>query len=112
MSLPNRHSDIQLQHGHLVERIKNCSQRDWITACERLGLFPRPDAGRGSHCAVYATPDWPPQDSAACVLTIARNLYPQIQRAMVKRLVAFGLESGAYAETDVWAALNVKMPRA
>ncbi|KKU50168.1 MAG: hypothetical protein UX71_C0002G0139 [Parcubacteria group bacterium GW2011_GWA1_47_10] len=108
MSSPNLHSSIKLAEGKLVDRIKGCTQKDWIKACERLGLCVLPNAGRGSHCAVYKDNTCPPEDSSCCVVTIPQNVYPNFQRDLVKKVVAYGLASGKYTEGDVWKALGVK----
>lgn len=108
MSSRNQRSEVNLEYGHLVDRIKGYDQKDWMKACERLGLCVRPEAGRGSHCAVYSNEVWPPE-SDAVVVTLASNYYPQIQRATLKKIIGYGVLSGRYTEKDVWDALKVKI---
>jgi hypothetical protein len=108
MSLPDSYSSIKLSDGELVNRIKGCNQSDWMKACERLGLYVLPGAGKGSHCAVYKDNVCPPEDSSCCVVTIPRNTYPNFQRDLVKKVVFYGQRSGKYTEEDVWKALGVK----
>lgn len=90
-------------------RIKNLSQKDWIKVSKKLGLFV-PDTGATSHVAVYKSEKCPASDSKCLVLTIAKNLYPEIQRDMIKKLVLEGIQSGNYSEEDVWVALGIKVP--
>lgn len=107
-SLPNSHSEIKLEEGELVNRIKGFDQKDWIKACARLGLCVLPAFGRGSHCAVYKDNVCPPEDSSCCVVTLPSNIYPNFQRDLVKKIVLYGIQSGKYTEKDVWKALGVK----
>lgn len=102
------HSEIKLEHGDLVNQIKGFNQSDWKKACERLGLYVLPSAGKGSHCAVYKNSVCPPEDSSCCVVTIPMNIYPNFQRDLVKKVVLYGMQSGKYTEDDVWRALGVK----
>lgn len=108
MSSPNEHSDVKLERGQLVDRIKNLSQKEWMRACERLGLCVRPEAGKGGHCAVYKDEVWPPESPASCITTLPNSLYPNIQRNLVKKVVGYGRSSGKYTEDDVWTALKIK----
>lgn len=107
-STPESHSGVRLAKGKLVDRIKNYGQKEWINACERLGLHVDTASGRGSHCAVYKNATCNPQDRSCCVVTIPKNVYPNFQRDMVKKLVLHGVQSGKYTEDDVWNALQVK----
>jgi hypothetical protein len=108
MSSPNNFSEVRLERGDLVDRIKNYTQRDWVAACKRLGLYVRTDAGKGAHCAVYKDDIWPPINSSSCILTLPPTMYPNIQRNQLKKIVGYGLESNKYEEKDVWKALKVK----
>lgn len=107
MSLPNSHREIHLEYGEKVNQIKNLNQKDWMKACEKLSLFVVPASGKGSHCAVFKSPDCPPQDSTCLVLTIPHKIYPNFQRDIVKKLVLYGIKSGTYTEKDLWEILNV-----
>lgn len=107
MSLPNSYREIRLADGEKVNQIKNKNQKDWEKACEKLGLYVIPSFGKGSHCAVYKDSVCPPEDSSCCVVTIPRNIYPEFQRDLVKKVLFYGLVSGKYVENDVWEALEV-----
>ncbi len=108
MPSPESHSEVRLEKGERVARIKNYGQKDWMRACERLGLSVRAGSGKGSHCAVYTDADASAEDRNSCVVTIPTNVYENFQRDLVKKIVLFGLRSGRYAEDDVWKALKVK----
>lgn len=103
------YNEVKLENGKLVDRIKNHSQKDWITACERLGLFVVPALGKGSHCAVYKNKECPPEDSSCCVLTIPKTIYPNCQRDFFKKVLLFGKNSNNYTEEDIWKALDIKI---
>ena len=108
MSSPRSHSEIKLTDGKLVDSIKNYNQQDWIAACRKLGLYVVPALGKGSHCAVYKDNVCPPEDSQCCVVTLPRNIYPNFQRDLVKKVLLYGIQSGKYTEKDIWKALGVK----
>ena len=92
----------------LPPRSEYSSRKDWEKACEKLGLYVVPSFGKGSHCAVYKDSVCPPEDnSSCCVVTIPRNIYPEFQRDLVKKVLFYGLVSGKYVEKDVWEALEV-----
>ncbi|PIQ91570.1 MAG: hypothetical protein COV70_03020 [Parcubacteria group bacterium CG11_big_fil_rev_8_21_14_0_20_39_22] len=104
--------NVSIKEGKLVDRIKNLKQRDWIKACERLGLHVLTSHGKGSHCAVYKNNTCPPGDSSCCVVTIPHNLYSQIQRDIFKKILSYGLKEQKYSEEDIWIALKIKKKRA
>jgi hypothetical protein len=108
MSSPKSSSEVKLAEGKLVDSIKNYNQQDWMKACERLGLYVAPALGKGSHCAVYKDNVCPPENSQGCVVLLPRNMYPNFQRDLVKKVVLYGIQSGKYNEKDVWKALGVK----
>ena len=107
MFSPSSYREVKLVNGEKVNQIKNKNQKDWETACERLGLYVVPSFGKGSHCAVYKDSVCPPEDSSCCVVTIPRNIYPEFQRDLVKKVLFYGLTSGKYTEQDLWEALGV-----
>lgn len=107
MPSPRDYREVRLERGQLVNQIKGHGQRDWMKACEKLGLCVVPASGRGSHCAVYKNNVCPPEDSSCCVVTIPTNLYPNFQRDLVKKVLLYGLQSGRYDEDDLWRALGV-----
>lgn len=106
-SLPDHYRSVKLQHGDLVDRIKNATQHDWITVCRALGLHVSPSYGRGSHAVAYKSVSCPAHDSTCLVLTIVHKPHPQIQRDYVKKVVHHGLSSGLYGEADVWKAFGL-----
>lgn len=101
-------ANVKLQHSNLLNRIKNLTQNDWIKACKRLGLDVDKTKGRGSHCCVYEPNCKTKNTSEYLIATIQRNLYPQIQTKILKRVVCYGIESAKYTEQDVWLVLKVK----
>lgn len=111
MSSPNEYREVKLANGELVDRIKNYTQKDWITVCKRLGLHVPEGAGKGSHCAVYKSADCPPEDSSCCIATIPQTLYPNIQRDYVKKIVFYGQQSGKYTEAEFWSAVGIKVKK-
>lgn len=104
-------SEVKLKYGSLVDRIKNFKQKDWVKASLELGLYIPDVRGTGSHIAVYKSSECPVSDSRCLVVTIQGQIYPQIQRDYIKKLVFEGQRSGKYNEEDVWKALGVKLPK-
>jgi hypothetical protein len=98
---------VKLQRGELTQQIKNLKQKDWLKACERLGLWVAEGGGKGSHVAVYCEVDCNRSNSNNLVLTVQKHLTPNIQTDKLKQLVAYGQHSGAYSEDDVWRALRI-----
>lgn len=107
MPFADSYRSVKLEHGERIDQIKNLTQQQWATACTKLGLFVSRSNGKGSHIAVYKSATCLPSDSTSLVLTITQNIYPNIQRDFVKKVVGYGISSGLYAEGDVWAALGV-----
>jgi hypothetical protein len=105
--VPNSPQEVKLAKGHLVNQIKNLGQEEWMRICRALGLHVVPSAGRGSHCAVFKSPECPASDRSCCVVTLPRHIYPNFQRVLVKQLLLHGLQSGKYAEDDIWKATGV-----
>lgn len=103
-------SEVKLKYGSLGVKIKNLTQKDWVKVSKKLGLFVPDGGGNGSHVAVYKSKECPVYDSECLVVTIAKKLFPEIQRDMVKKLVLEGIQSGNYTEEDVWGALGIKVP--
>lgn len=101
------YSSVKLNNGHLIDRIKNYQQNDWIVACKRLGLNVQIANGRGSHVAVYKA-GTAISDKNSLVATLTHKMFPNIQRDIFKKILAYGIESGLYSEDDVWKALGVK----
>jgi hypothetical protein len=108
MSLPSSHREVKLNDGHLVDQIKNLGQKDWVEACRKLGLYIPDGYGKGSHCAVYKDNVCPPEDRSCCVVTLPRNIYPNFQRDLIKKVLLYGIQSGKYNEDDLWIAIGVK----
>ena len=107
MSLPSSYHEVKLVRGHLVNQIKNLDQKGWMKACQKLGLYVAPDSGRGSHCAIYESNVCPPENSDCCVVTLPRNIYPNFQRDLLKKVVYFGIKTSRYDEDAVWKALGI-----
>ena len=107
MSSPSEYRGVRLERGHLVNQVKNLGQQDWINVCRKLGLHVPEGYGKGSHCAVYKNDKCPPEDSSCCVVTLPRNIYPNFQRDLIKKIIYHGLQSGAYSEDDLWRVLDV-----
>lgn len=108
MSSPDSYREIKLKRGHLVNQVKNLTQEEWIRACVKLGLCVPEGAGKGSHCAVYKDNVCPHEESSCCVVTLPRNIYPNFQRDLIKKLLFYGISSGKYGEDDLWKILKVK----
>jgi ferredoxin-like protein FixX len=108
MQSPSCYQEVKLENGHLVNQIKGHDQKDWMTACERLGLNVLTTQGKGSHVAVYKDKTCQPQDRSCCVVTLPTKIYPNFQRDLVKKVVFHGIESKKYTEDEVWVALGVK----
>ncbi len=98
---------VKLEHGELTQRIKGLKQKDWVKACERLGLWVAEGGGRGSHVAIYNEENCDRSNRDNLVLTVQKHLTPNIQTDKLKQLVAYGLESKKYTEIDVWKALKI-----
>jgi hypothetical protein len=98
---------VKLEYGHLTQQIKNLNQRDWVKACEHLGIWIADGGGKGSHVCGYKEINCDRSDSTMLVITIQRHLTPNIQTDKLKQLVAYGKESGKYTERDVWQALGI-----
>jgi len=43
---------IKIVRGNLTQQIKNTTQKELVSACERLGLWVADGGGKGSHVAV------------------------------------------------------------
>ena len=69
-------------------------QKDWIKACERLGLIVETNRGKGSHCLIKH-----PQTEHK--YTIQRHLHKFINIKIFKKMMEWGFE-----ENDIWNALN------
>ena len=82
----DKYKSVKIEHGHLVDQIKNKSQDDWIKACEKLGIIVSMSYGSGSHAAAYKN-NCPPSNRDCCILTIAKNIYPNIQRDLFHNFV-------------------------
>ncbi|MBM3261227.1 hypothetical protein FJY93_02305 [Candidatus Kaiserbacteria bacterium] len=107
-SNPDGWRGVKLEHGHLIDQIKNATAKDWENVCITLGLHVRTDYGRGSHAVAYKDTVCAPADRSCLVLTIPKNLFAQIQRDMFKKVLYFGIESGRYNEDNMWKAFNIK----
>jgi|GEM_PF-2442390 hypothetical protein len=103
----NDYREIKLVNGEFVNKIKNTTQKEWMKACEKLGLRVFPAHGKGSHCAVYKDSLCLPSNSDCCVVTIPGNIYANFQRDLVKKILFHGIQSGKYSENDIWRALSV-----
>jgi hypothetical protein len=108
MSSPDPYRQVKLKKGHLVNQVKNLSQSDWVMACRKLGLYVPEGYGKGSHCAVYKNESCPPEDSSCCIVTLPRKIYPNFQRDLIKKIVYYGIQSGAYTEDKFWEVLGVQ----
>ncbi len=98
---------VKLERGELVNQIKNLTQDEWMIACKRLGLSVRVDSGKGSHVGVYKSDDCPSDRSECLVTTLQGNMYPNLQRGVMKRVVLYGRQSGKYSEDDIWKAIGI-----
>jgi len=99
---------VKIEHGELVDQIKNKNQKDWIKVCEKLGVIVGVEYGDGSHAAAYKD-NCPPENRECCVVTLHRNLHAGIQRDIFKKILCYGLQSKKYNENDMWEALGVKI---
>ncbi len=107
MSCPSHYQEIKLIYGEKVNQVKNLDQDDWIKICRKLNLFVSISNGKGSHCAVYKSDVCLVSDSSCLILTIPRNIYPNFQRDLIKKIVFYGLQSGLYTEEDFWKILKI-----
>lgn len=108
MSSPDSYREVKLNKGHLVNQVKNLTQEEWIKVCTKLGLYVPEGAGKGSHCAVYKDNACSHEDISCCVVTLPRNIYPNFQRDLIKKILFYGVNSGKYDEDNLWKALKVK----
>ena len=102
-------ASIKIERGHLTAQIKNLKQKDWEGACKKLGIWIAEGGGKGSHVCGYKEEGCDRSDNSMLVITIQKHLTPNIQTDKLKQLLAWGKESGAYTEDDVWKALGVKI---
>ena len=76
---------------------KNAKQKDWLTACKRLGLVVDTTRGKGSHARVYA-----PNNPVIPPLTIQNsNLNPITNGKIYKHLKMMG-----FSEEEIDKALK------
>ena len=94
-------AQVVLERGHLTAQLKNLKQKDWIKACEKLGLWVPRDSGRGSHCCAYVAEHCDRSNNANLVITIQKKLIPNVQPGNFKSLVAYGTYSQRYTEDEV-----------
>lgn len=99
---------VKIGRGHLVDRIKNKNQSDWIKVCERLDIIVSTEYGSGSHAVAYKD-NCPPEDRTCCIVTLPTHMHADIQRDIFKKILAYGLESKKYSEDDIWDALGIKV---
>lgn len=92
-----------LKKGHLVKQIKNTTQAKWIKVCKKLDLWVPEGFGKGSHVAVYGKKGDVTTDNL--IVTIPKQLYPNIQRDFVKKITAYGQKTELYTEDEVWKLL-------
>lgn len=100
-------SDVKLDNNKYVQ-LKGLTQNDWINACERLGLCVSKSSGKGSHCAVYKNNKCDPALADCLVITVPRNLYPEIQKKMLKQLIYHVVNDKLATEEEIWKAFKIK----
>ena len=100
---------VKITRGDLIDQIKNCSEKDWIKALNRLDVIVSTEYGRGHHAVAFKD-NCPPTDNR-CVIATLVNIQPNIQRDIFKKVLTYGLESKKYNEDDIWNALGVKIKR-
>jgi len=59
-------------------------------------------------CAVYKSETCPPEDSSCCVVTLPRNIYPNFQRDLIKKILYHGILTATFTEDDLWDVLAVR----
>lgn len=104
---PDGWRNVKFERKELLGTLKNVSVHDWSVACTRLGLHVRTDCGRGSHAVAYRDEQSDPANRESLVLTIASNIYPEIQKDYLKKVLYYGQVSGKYNEDDVWCAFRL-----
>jgi len=91
----------------LLPRVKNLKQSDWVKVCTKLGIWIAPGGGKGSHVCGYRFENCERTIHNLVITLQQNNLHPHIQYEYVKKLIAFGKESGQYTEDEVWRALKI-----
>ncbi len=109
MSSIKSYKEIKLENGEWINRIKGLNQSDWVKACEKIGLYIPDGYGKGSHVAVYKDNKCMPQDVSCCVVTIPRNIYPNFQRDLFKKVLFYGIVNNKFSEKELWEALGLKI---
>jgi hypothetical protein len=79
-----------------------------MEACRKLGLHVPDGYGKGSHQAVYKSSDCSPEDSSCCVVTLPKNIYPNFQRDLIKKVLLYGITEGKFTEEDLWKVFGVR----
>lgn len=108
MQESDKYRETKIARGALIDRIKNCGQKDWMKALDKLGVIVSVKYGRGSHVVAYKH-DCPPEDKRCVITVLHTHLHSDIQRDIFKKVLTYGLESGLYGEDDIWKALGVKV---
>lgn len=101
------YQSVEIEHTDLLPRIKNLTQKDWIKAATKLGIWIAPGGGKGSHVAGYVSVDCKRTIDNLVITLQKNNLHPAIQKDYLKKLIAFGLEDDKYSEDKVWKALKL-----
>lgn len=92
----------KIQRRALWQSLNNTRPEDWESAGKRLKLVVSKEGGKGSHCVIRdpAYPD--PSDYRGLITTIPRNLYKELNQAIFKQVLRFGIP-----EDDIWKALKM-----
>jgi len=108
MGVANSGMPDGIQRKKLVPRLNSMKQKDWIKACEILGLWIAPGGGKGSHSCGYISEGCDRTNSDNLVITIQKNnLHPIIQKKLFQKLLIYGNSTGAYTEDDIWKSLKI-----
>jgi len=100
-------SSVKIARKDLTPRLNGKKQKDWILACETLGIWVPEGSGKGSHRCGYTEINCDRADNRTLVVTIQQHMYPVAQVQKIKQLIAYGIKSGKYNEDDVWRAFGI-----
>lgn len=104
----DEYRSTKITRGHLVDRIKNSTQEDWVKVLTKLGVTVSKEYGKGSH-VIGLKDNCPPEDSTCTIVTLAKNQHSEIQRDLFKKVLTHGLKTGLYKEDDIWKAFGIKV---
>ena len=82
------------QNKRFMPNFSDLTQKDWIKACNKLGLIVNQKRGKGSHCLIK-------HPKTNCKYTIQRHLHKFINIKIFNKMLEWGFE-----EEDIQKALQ------